>query len=156
MWNSHPCWHKDHSTSFPIRCKSPEVKLVNDKKTPFGMSCDDYSKIFNRLITVGKIFYPIAVSPKSFSNSYLVKKGGTLSIMCFLKFNGYDKLSRVAYLNFNPKDLRVNPLQGGGFNTEQVSSLSLPSRSKVLNQVDPMLTLGQYWLGTLKKVQAGL
>ena len=39
---------------------------------------------------------------------------------------------------------------------EQVPSLGLPSQSRVLNQVDPILTLGQYWLGAPKKVQVGL
>ena len=45
--------------------------------------------------------------------------------------------------NFNPKDLRANPLQGGGVDTEQVSSWGLISLVRVLNQVGQTWTLGQ-------------
>ena len=83
---------------------------MNDKIIPFEMNCDEDFKIFSKLINVGKIFHPIGVSPKSFNNSYISKKGGTLSTMSFLKLNGCNKLSRVLYFDYKYKDLRLHPL----------------------------------------------
>jgi len=41
------------------------------------------------------------------------------------------------------KDLGTNPFEEGEVDAEQVPSLGLPSIVRVLNQVSPMLTLGQ-------------
>ena len=96
---------------FPLKSESSKVKLVIDKRIYFEISCDEYIKIFKKLINTGKIFHVIGVSPKSFNNSYIFKKGGILSIMSFLKLNGYNKLSRVVYLDYKCKDMRSNLLQ---------------------------------------------
>jgi len=68
---------------------------------------------FHRLINVGKIFHPVVVSPKSFNNSYMFKKGGTLSTMHFLK--GCNKLLVLVSLGFIHKYLRANPFEEGEF-----------------------------------------
>ena len=117
---------------FSLKSQSPQDKFVIDNKIPFEMICDEYIEIFNELINVGKIFHPVGVSPKSFNNSYMFKKGGTLSIMSFLKFNGCNKLSRVVCLDYKCNNLRTIPLQGGEIHIEQVPSLGLPSLVRVL------------------------
>jgi len=91
----------------------PQVKLVNDKRISFVMSYDEYSEIFKGLMNVGRIAFPIRVSPKSFNNSYMFKKGGTLSTESFLKHNGCNKLSGVVYSNYKCNDFKSNPPQGG-------------------------------------------
>jgi len=52
------------------------------------MSDDDYIEIFNSVINVRGIIHPIGVSPKAFKNSYMCKRGGSLSITSFIKLNG--------------------------------------------------------------------
>ena len=97
---------------FPLKSESPRVKIVNDKRVPFAMSCAEYIEIFNRLKNVGEVFHLIGVPLKSFTNSYMFRKGGTVSALSFLKLNGCNKLSRVIYFNHKCKDLRSNLVQG--------------------------------------------
>jgi len=89
-------WDEASQCVLPIRdchvaleSEFPQVKFMNDN---FKMSCDEYSEIFNGLLEVGNIFHPIRVSPISFSNLYMFKNCGTLSIVSFLKLNGCNKL----------------------------------------------------------------
>ena len=60
-------------------------------------------------------------------------------------FSNHDGKGHATWLSqdFNPKDLRTNPLQGEGVDVEQVSSLCLLSLVRILNQIGPILTLGQ-------------
>ena len=116
--------------SFPLKSESLQVKLVNDKRIPFEMSYHEYIEIFNRLINVGKIFRPIGVSPKSFNNSYMFKKGCTLRIMSFLELNRCNKSSRVVRLDYKCKDWRSNPLLRGEVEAEQTTKIKISFKLK--------------------------
>jgi len=86
---------------------------VNNKEISLGLSCDDYIETFNSLMDVRRIIHPIGVSPIGFNNSYVFKKGGTLSTMSFL--NRCNKFSGLVSLGFNHKDLRANPFKDEEF-----------------------------------------
>jgi len=47
--------------------------------------------------------------PKIFNMSYVIKKGGILNAMDFLKPKGGNKLSRLISLDSKAKDFRTNP-----------------------------------------------
>ena len=92
---------------------------MNDEEISFEISCDEYIEIFNGLMNISRIVYSIGVSPIAFSNSYIFKKGGTLSIMSFLELKVCNKLSRSVSLGFKHKDLRVHSFEKGEFDVDQ-------------------------------------
>ena len=92
---------------------------MNDKEISLDMSWDEYIGIFNRLMNIRRIAYPIRGSPKAFNNSFMVEKSSTLiSIMSFLKLKGCNKLSRLASLGFKHNDFRANSFEEEEFDAE--------------------------------------
>ena len=85
------------------------MKLVNDKEILLGLYCDDYIEAFNSVMNIGRFVHSIGVIPKGFNNSYVFKKGGTLSTIRFLTED--NKLSRLVSLDFNHNGLRANPFK---------------------------------------------
>ena len=62
---------------------------------------------------------------KIFKNSYMFKRGGTLCILGIFKPKANVKYSRSVLMDFNIKDLRVNPSQEGFFDAEQATVLKV-------------------------------
>jgi len=88
----------------PLESESLQVKLVNDKGISFEMSCDEYIKIFNRLMNVGRIAHPMRISPKSLNNSSMFTKVGTFIIMNFSKNSrGVKHVIKISIIGFQPQ-----------------------------------------------------
>jgi len=89
----------------------------------FNMSCDEYIEIFNKLMSARSytFYYFEVMTLKSFKNSYMFKRGCALSTLCIFKHKENIKYSRFILMDFNNKDLRVNPSQEGVFDAEQTN-----------------------------------
>ena len=108
----------------------------------FELSYDEYVEIFSEFIRPRRARNYFDVLQKIFNNSFAFKNKGALSTFGIFKpKNG--KTHTGFSMNFYPKDLRENPLHGGGVDVEQTLTLDLTSQASVLNQVGSMLTLGQ-------------
>jgi len=76
----------------------------------FELSCDEYVEIFNELMRARRATYCFDVLPKMFNNSYTFKNKGDHSTLGIFKAKNGKRRSRLMSTNFNPKDLRSNPL----------------------------------------------
>jgi len=75
------------------------------------MSCDEYIEIFIKLMSARSYAFNWFEKKalKSFKNSYIFKRGGTLSTLGIFKPKENAKYSRLVFMDFNIEDLRENP-----------------------------------------------
>ena len=104
---------------------------------------------------------PYKVVQKVGENAYKIKLPGDTQVS--VTFNVGDLTPYLEDDEEHDEDLRINPLQGGGVDAEQLPTLGLLSLVRAMSQVGPMLTLGQglgppsvnIELGPLKRSKKG-
>jgi len=113
----------------------------------------------NKLMDTGDGSYKVV--QKVGENAYKIELLGDTQVS--VTFNVGDLTPYLEDDEEHDEDLRINPLQGGGVDAEQLPTLGLLSLVRAMSQVGPMLTLGQglgppsvnIELGPLKRSKKG-
>jgi len=125
----------------PIKMVLGKNPYANDQATSyisreyddFEIFCDEYIEIFNELMRPRRTTQCFDVLPKIFNNAYPFKRRGVLSTLGVIKPKNGKGHARVMTKNFNSKNWRTNPLQGGGVDVEQVPHLGLLSLVRIMS-----------------------